>query len=882
MTTDQLTTLRVPFADRHPVFLDFMSPDNRVMYGTYANYSRAAHVAALAHALDVAVLLGNGRCLLPPSFITQCDIARAALTQRRVYLAAGLIQFPLRESSLADFFLKKRLEYGHVRAAYDGLFRRGGQVFIMRHAQHIVRRHFRVGVTVAANWESGPDTSFAWRRVLPLLTADDVRELRRVPRRLKAKGIALTAQAIRAAHRTPLSLEEIDAILQQEYVRLYVARFDARVITNLPPKTFELDLQQVDLSYNYHALQAALGPMDLWPQLLSVPPIVLLRLHDTEGFQRFIAAFEFICRGSVTPSKVHRVFVALADGGRAAIRQTAEVIEKVGHGMNETDLRELVDAVQSRLACLVAPIAFPIITPSGITQIHTSGGLMATKAVAADIAIIVALEKERDAVVHWLQRGEANTWSDRGWHRWTDARGRRFVLVCSGAGPLSSATVAQQVIAATRPTYLFLVGIAAGLHRDVELGDVIVAEQIVDYEAGKQTPGAMKRRWAVYRSDPQLLSIARSVGSEWSLSLAPLRPDGDGRHLNKAHFGSLLSGAKVIADAAFTDVLRQVWADAAAVYAATADDHAPRFAAIKAVSDRGDVTKDDRWQEYASAAAALFLSKVVERIQPSPAAQFESPVPTYIDIPLRTAGTGSTAEANEPLVLQLEPLLRTHMNMAELQLLAFRVNLDWEDMPGTTKMQKVIELLQMAQRRRRLAKLVEELRKLRPELVDEPEDSGPAPVNLPPGLLKAQPTAAAVDWETYRRREAARERYQAFILMMPTSGDNMEAIRLFGEDIQVAEDLFGKPIYMYLDTTYKKAADLYSVREQKKTAFARSLPQREIEALISAENALVAWFTAQYGELREMLAPFFNLADRMPAPTPTTPSSAQRPDEPNR
>jgi hypothetical protein len=166
-------------------------------------------------------------------------------------------------------------------------------------------------------------------------------------------------------------------------------------------------------------------------------------------------------------------------------------------------------------------------------------------------------------------------------------------------------------------------------------------------------------------------------------------------------------------------------------------------------------------------------------------------------------------------------------------------------------------------------------------VIKEPE-SAPAPTETTPPRpapphpqpptgesLQTHRTPIPVDWERHRRREAARERYIAFILMAPAAGDNIEAIRRFGDDMQVAADLFGEPIYKYLDTIYKNALDLRSVREQKKTAFARGLPQSKIEGLVAAENGLVAWFTAQHSELREKLAPFLNLADHPPVGTGT-------------
>ena len=83
---------------RRDIFLDFLSPDNNVLYGTYENFARQPqrHVQLLEEGINVAVLLCGEKCLLPPFFPLQCEMARSALTTKADYIASGYIQFPVR------------------------------------------------------------------------------------------------------------------------------------------------------------------------------------------------------------------------------------------------------------------------------------------------------------------------------------------------------------------------------------------------------------------------------------------------------------------------------------------------------------------------------------------------------------------------------------------------------------------------------------------------------------------------------------------------------------------------------------------------------------------------------------------------------------------
>src|SRR5262245_28379573 len=112
-----------------------------------------------------------------------------------------------------------------------------------------------------------------------------------------------------------------------------------------------------------------------------------------------------------------------------------------------------------------------------------------------DFVIITALDEEREAVLSYLdnpkpldkQDGDVETYYEAVVRTTRDDHATYRVLVTSltKIGPEYAAIRAASVLHRWRPRYVLMVGIAGGISGQVELGDVIVADQIADYSAGK-------------------------------------------------------------------------------------------------------------------------------------------------------------------------------------------------------------------------------------------------------------------------------------------------------------------------------------------------------------------------------------------------------------
>jgi nucleoside phosphorylase len=237
----------------------------------------------------------------------------------------------------------------------------------------------------------------------------------------------------------------------------------------------------------------------------------------------------------------------------------------------------------------------------------------------ADVVLLCALDLERDALLAALgptgihQRLASTVHS-------TVVGGHRVVVPpATGMGNVASAAAAQQAIDVWNPRFLLLVGIAAGISGKVALGDLLIPDKIVGYEAGKLTPAGLDPDPDPYRPDYRLLAAAKAVESaEWAAGIVVARPDASAR-TPVPWVGTVHTGEKVVADDHTADDLRTGWRRTIGFemeslgVALAAYRNGPGFLMIKGVCDHADPAKGDDWQPYAADAAARFGVAVLRR-----------------------------------------------------------------------------------------------------------------------------------------------------------------------------------------------------------------------------------------------------------------------------
>lgn len=255
---------------------------------------------------------------------------------------------------------------------------------------------------------------------------------------------------------------------------------------------------------------------------------------------------------------------------------------------------------------------------------------------------------------------------------------RRVVIMQARIGRVNAAIAANNAIRQWQPRYILLIGIAGGVAQTgIRLGDVLISDQIIDYELQKLTDVGAQPRFEVYRPDSSLLEVARHVArGQWTKFIQTKRPS---QGKVTSHFGPIASGDKVIASRDELAKLQEHWPRligvemegagiAAAVVSASS---APSFLIIRAVADLIDGSKQPdvrKWQAYAAAVAAAFtvgllndvgISTISSTISVQPP-QFESSKDT-------SAATNQITEVGEDISTSDEPADSISQLSASLQ-----------------------------------------------------------------------------------------------------------------------------------------------------------------------------------------------------------------------
>jgi len=190
-------------------------------------------------------------------------------------------------------------------------------------------------------------------------------------------------------------------------------------------------------------------------------------------------------------------------------------------------------------------------------------------------------------------------------------------------GRVQAATATADALRVWHPRYVMLVGIAGGLaSAGVKIGDILISDQIVDYELQKLTPAGPEVRWQVHRVDARLIGAVQNYTSaSWQDLIAVQRPDD---RAPKWHIGTIVTGDKVIA---VEDVLAKysaVWPkligvemEAGGAAAAAFQTAEPAgFFMVRGVSDLADSKKAsarvEKWRAYACDVAAAYAIALLQ------------------------------------------------------------------------------------------------------------------------------------------------------------------------------------------------------------------------------------------------------------------------------
>jgi nucleoside phosphorylase len=325
-----------------------------------------------------------------------------------------------------------------------------------------------------------------------------------------------------------------------------------------------------------------------------------------------------------------------------------------------------------------------------------------------DAAIITALPKELDAVLKQFDRfRRVASSSGRLYYLAETKQGCNIVATCiTSMGATDAAIVTNELLAIYEPSRVILTGIAGALSDKVALGDVVIAEQVVDYELGKVRDEDTETRWSVYRNDPILLNRAKQYTShDWKTTIRSSPPINAPTNFQpNVHFGVVMSGNKVIANIETATKLLSFWRRALAVEMEGAGvgaalyhhNSSTPFTLIKGICDRADSSKNDDWQEYAAAASASYaINLLIDEFGTSDMPQM---VPTTDFLFVHNTSISRYA---------LRVLIASSYDMGGLKTLCFDISVDWDELDGDTKTEKIVSLYLYCERKGKLKHLID-------------------------------------------------------------------------------------------------------------------------------------------------------------------------------
>lgn len=281
---------------------------------------------------------------------------------------------------------------------------------------------------------------------------------------------------------------------------------------------------------------------------------------------------------------------------------------------------------------VVAPFLIGSRRPTAAARPRTpapvGGSRMPAPPTQIDFLIVTALSQEREAVLKLLPGHQRLDASEEvyTYHsaqvpvrtaQGTEGSYNVVVMSYAGMGRVLAGIATANAIHRWRPDCVLLVGIAGGVaQREVRIGDILVAEQVIDYDLQKLKEGEEEIRWKAYPTDEQLRQFANALtADDYGPFLPNTRPEPG---TPRVRFGNIASGDKVDARGEIIAMVGKTWPNligiemeaAGAALAALQDAHRPRFFMVRGVSDLADKEKDTaqvgNWRQYACDVAAAY------------------------------------------------------------------------------------------------------------------------------------------------------------------------------------------------------------------------------------------------------------------------------------
>tara|TARA_B100001105_G_scaffold255153_1_gene253250 strand:+ start:1710 stop:2447 length:738 start_codon:yes stop_codon:yes gene_type:complete len=237
----------------------------------------------------------------------------------------------------------------------------------------------------------------------------------------------------------------------------------------------------------------------------------------------------------------------------------------------------------------------------------------------APIAIVSALHDELRAIDALLQARSQQRRAGRDFHLGR-LQGHEVLLVLSGIGKVAAATTATLALEVLGARALLFTGVAGGLADHAQVGDVVVARELLQHDMDAsplfqryEVPLTGRSRFA---ADPLLAdALVAATGEVLSQPHPALQRFGIGRV--RCHQGLVISGDRFVSTSAESAALRAALPEALAVemegaaVAQVCHDSGRPFGVLRTLSDRADDAAHVDFPRFTAEVAAEFSRDIV-------------------------------------------------------------------------------------------------------------------------------------------------------------------------------------------------------------------------------------------------------------------------------
>ncbi|MGC8808083.1 MAG: 5'-methylthioadenosine/adenosylhomocysteine nucleosidase [Thiomonas sp.] len=262
---------------------------------------------------------------------------------------------------------------------------------------------------------------------------------------------------------------------------------------------------------------------------------------------------------------------------------------------------------------------------------------------ASRLGIVSAIAQEQRGLLDALEHSRRVRHGNREYTVGT-LWGRDVVLVLCGIGKVAAAATTTSLIVEFGCTALLFTGVAGGLGEGVAVGDVVIADSLLQHDLDArplypryEVPDTGKSRFTADAASTDALHTAAQTvfGAGCPPLIDAATRHAFGLHAPRVQRGLIVSGDRFISTRADSEALRQSLPDALAVemegaaVAQVCHDYATPFALARTISDRADDTAHIDFGRFIHTVASVYsLALVQALLQPARTDRLTDPAAT--------------------------------------------------------------------------------------------------------------------------------------------------------------------------------------------------------------------------------------------------------------